>query len=102
MNRAQIVDAISNETGVTKKDVEMVVTSFSSTVKDSVQRGDDIQLIGFGAFKKVSKAARKCRHPKTGETIKVPVRKAQLKRRLKNLGSFLTDFIIDKSEMTDL
>lgn len=76
MNRAQIVDAISNETGVTKKDVEMVVTSFSSTVKDSVQRGDDIQLIGFGAFKKVSKAARKCRNPKTGETIKVPARKA--------------------------
>lgn len=75
MNKAQLIDSIAAETGMSKKDTEAFIDSFVSTVKNSVQRGDDVQLVGFGAFKRVAKSARKCRNPLTGDIIKVPAKK---------------------------
>lgn len=75
MNKVQLVDAIAAKTGLSKKDAAAAVDAFTSTVKDSVKRGDTVQLIGFGSFKRVTRKARKCINPKTGETIKVPAKK---------------------------
>lgn len=75
MNRVQLIDAIAAQTNLSKKDVSAVVESLLTNIKDSVQRGDTVQLVGFGSFKQLSKPARKCRNPLTGETIKVPAKK---------------------------
>jgi len=67
MNRAQLVDAISTKTNITKKDVDLILTEYMKQVKKAVQKDDNVRLIGFGTFKKTKRAGRYYIHPATGE-----------------------------------
>lgn len=75
MNRAELVDAIVKETGVSKKDTEAVLKSFMNVTEKAVKKGNPVQLIGFGTFSLSKRKARKGKNPKTGEAIKIPARK---------------------------
>ncbi len=75
MNRAELVEAIVKETGVSKKDTEAVLKSFMNVTEKSVKKGNPVQLIGFGTFSQAKRKARKGKNPKTGEAIKIPARK---------------------------
>ena len=48
----------------------------TEVVMDTVKKGDKVTLVGFGTFSSVKRAARNCRHPQTGKTMKIPARKA--------------------------
>lgn len=72
MTKADIVDIISSSTGLTKVETEAVVKGFLETVKDSMKRGETIELRGFGSFKVVKRAQRVARNPKTNEEVVVP------------------------------
>ena len=74
MNKAQLVEAVSNKTDITKSDVERILTAIVDTIKETVQSRDQVQLIGFGTFKAQDKKATTVRNPQTGETIKVPAK----------------------------
>ena len=71
MNKAELIEAISAETNLPKKDVDAVIKSFTATVSDALQKKDKVQLIGFGTFETSERAARTGRNPATGETIKI-------------------------------
>ena len=75
MNKADLIEAIATETGVTKKDVDAVLKSFMTVVSDTLQKKDKVQLIGFGTFETKERAARIGRNPKTKESIQIEASK---------------------------
>ena len=72
MNKSELVDAIAKETGLSKKDSDAAVKAFVDTVTKSLKKKDKVQLVGFGTFETVKRAARNGKNPQTGATIKIP------------------------------
>ena len=71
MNKSELVAAIANKSGVSKKESEEVLNAFMDVVKETLKAGDKVQLVGFGTFEKKERAARTARNPRTGETIEI-------------------------------
>ena len=76
MNKADLISAVSQESGLTKKDSEAAIDALVSVVEDSLANGEKIVLVGFGTFETKNRAARKGRNPQTKETITIPASKA--------------------------
>lgn len=74
MNKAQLIEKMSQETKMSKAQVETVVDCFIGNVRKAVKKGDDVKLIGFGTFTKSKRKARTGRNPQTGKAIKIPAR----------------------------
>ncbi len=75
MNKADLVDKITKDSGMTKVEVTKVINSFIDAVKDALKNGDKVTLVGFGTFKIVERKERKGRNPKTGKTITIKAKK---------------------------
>lgn len=76
MNRAELVEAITKQTGVSKKDTEAVIKAFVETTQKTVAKADGkVTLIGFGTFEVSKRKARTGRNPQTGEKIKISAKK---------------------------
>lgn len=75
MNKAELISAIVEDTKLTKKDAEAFLKSFTENVAKTLEKGEDVQLIGFGTFAVGARAERSGRNPKTGETIKIAASK---------------------------
>lgn len=71
MNKTELVNAIAEEANISKKDADAAVKAFVTVVSDELQKGEKVQLIGFGTFETGKRAARTGRNPQTGETIKI-------------------------------
>ena len=76
MNKAELVEAIAKETGLSKKDSEAAVKAFVAITTKSLTKGESVQLIGFGTFDVSKRAARKGHNPQTGEEVKIAACKA--------------------------
>ena len=77
MNKAELVAAVAEKTGFTKKDAEVAVNASVSCVEDALTKGEKVQLIGFGTFETRERKARQGRNPrKPGEIIKIAASKA--------------------------
>lgn len=76
MNKTELVAAMADQTGLTKKDTEAALKAFTDVVSDQLKKGDKIQLVGFGTFEVASRAAREGRNPKSGEVMKIAASKA--------------------------
>ena len=76
MNKAELIDKIAKDTGVTKTQANDVLDSFTNSVVASLKKGDRVTLVGFGTFSVSERAARNGRNPQTGEVIKIKARKA--------------------------
>lgn len=74
MTRAQIAAKISEATGLSKKETDIVVEGFISCVIDCLKENDTIEIRGFGTFKNIIREPRVARNPKTGESIKLEKR----------------------------
>lgn len=71
MNKTELVAAVAEQDGLSKKDAEAAVKAFTDVVSDALKNGDKIQLVGFGTFEVSERAAREGRNPKTGESMKI-------------------------------
>ncbi|HGJ5921833.1 HU family DNA-binding protein [Arsenophonus apicola] len=71
MNKTELINKVSEKSGLGKKDAEMAVNAFTETVTEALKSGNDVQLVGFGSFQVKPRAAREGRNPKTGETLKI-------------------------------
>ncbi len=71
MNKTELVAAVAEQAGLSKKDAEAAVKAFTDVVSDALKNGDKIQLVGFGTFEVSERAAREGRNPKTGESMKI-------------------------------
>ena len=76
MNKTELIAAIADKAGLTKKDAEEVVNAFTETVTKALKKGDKVQLVGFGTFEVPKRGARTGRNPQTGETMKIAATKA--------------------------
>ena len=74
MTKADLVKIISENTGIIRKDVAVVVDAFLQSVKDSMSAGQHIEVRGFGTFKLKTRKPRVGRNPKTDEKVPVPAR----------------------------
>ena len=71
MNKTELVAAVAEQAGLSRKDAEAAVKAFTAVVADALKNGDKIQLVGFGTFEVSERAAREGRNPKTGESMKI-------------------------------
>jgi len=71
MNKAELVNAISTQTGLSKKDSEAALNSFVNIVSDELAKKEKVQLVGFGTFETRKRAARTGRNPQTGKELKI-------------------------------
>ena len=76
MNKTELVAAIAEKTELSKKDSEKALKAFIDVVTEELQKGEKIQLVGFGTFDVAERAAREGRNPLTGEKMQIEASKA--------------------------
>ena len=72
MNKTELVAAVAEKTGMSKKDSEKAVNAAFDSITEALAAGEKVQLVGFGAFEVKERNARVGRNPKTKETIEIP------------------------------
>ncbi|NLU23384.1 MAG: HU family DNA-binding protein [Clostridiales bacterium] len=72
MNKAELIAAVAEKAGMSKKDTEAVMTAALDTITETLKASEKVQLVGFGSFELKKRAARIGRNPKTKETIEIP------------------------------
>lgn len=72
MNKAELISAMAEKSGMTKKDSEKALNAFVESVEEALVKRDKVQLVGFGTFEVRERSARKGRNPQTGEEIDIP------------------------------
>ena len=75
MNRTELVAAMAEKTQLSKKDADLALKAFIDVVSEEMQKGEKVQLVGFGTFEVSERAAREGRNPKTGETMTISATK---------------------------
>jgi len=71
MTKKDLINAVSETSGVSKKDTAAVIDAVFVAITDSVASGDSVQLVGFGTFEARRREARTGRNPHTGEAINI-------------------------------
>lgn len=72
MNKADLINAVAEKTGMSKKDSESAVAAVVDVITETLVQGEKVQLVGFGSFEVKPRAARVGRNPKTKEPIEIP------------------------------
>ena len=75
MNKAELIAAVAEKAGLSKKDAELAVNAAVETITDTLKEGGKVQIVGFGAFDVKERAARIGRNPQTKKEIKIPASK---------------------------
>ena len=76
MNKAELVAAIAEKTGLKKNEAEKALKAFSDVVAEELANGGKVQLVGFGTFEVVERPAREGRNPQTKKTMTIAASKA--------------------------
>ena len=72
MNKAELVDAITQKTNVSKKEADAILTAMIEEIVTAVASGSKVTYVGFGSFEPRKRQGRSGRNPKTGETMTIP------------------------------
>jgi len=70
--KAELIDTVAKNAGVSKVDAERTLAAFFDTVVATAKKGDKVAWPGFGSFSTTKRSARTGRNPQTGEPVKVP------------------------------
>lgn len=76
MNKAELVQAMADEAGLSKSDAEKALNAFVEVVGGELGKGGKVQLVGFGTFEVTERAARVGKNPQNGKEISIPACKA--------------------------
>lgn len=74
MNKAELIDAMAEDAGISKAQAKKALDSFTDNVADTLAKGGRISLVGFGSFSVSQRSAREGRNPQTGATIQIPAK----------------------------
>lgn len=85
MNKADIINKVHEELGVTKADAERMMDTFVDCVVTTLKSGDEVSIAGLGIFSAKMRNARTARNPRTGEAIEVPAMRVPKFRAAKAL-----------------
>ncbi len=75
MNKAELIEEVAGQTGLTKRTSGKAVDAVVSAISDCLTRGEKVTLVGFGTLRVTKKKARVGRNPQTGESINIPAKK---------------------------
>lgn len=75
MNKSELVDAVASKSGLTKADSQKAVSAVVDSIKEELQKGEKVVLIGFGTFSVSTRSARKGVNPRTKAVIDIPAKK---------------------------
>ena len=75
MNKAELIDAMAAEAGLTKADAKRALDAFVTATTKALKKSDRVALVGFGSFSVTKRAARIGRNPQTGKEIKIAAKK---------------------------
>ncbi len=75
MNKAELINAVAEKAGLSKKDSEAAVSAALEAITATLAEGEKVQLVGFGSFEVKKREERVGRNPKTNEEIKIPASK---------------------------
>jgi len=76
MNKTELIAAVAEKSGLSKKDASAAVDAVLASIKEAVAAGDKVQLVGFGTFETRARGARTARNPRTGDAIEIAASKA--------------------------
>ncbi|MDR1810879.1 MAG: HU family DNA-binding protein [Prevotella sp.] len=76
MNKADLISAIADKSGLTKADSKKALDAFIESVTEELKKGGKVALVGFGTYSVTSKSARKGINPRTKAVINIPAKKA--------------------------
>jgi nucleoid DNA-binding protein len=76
MTKADLVDKIAKEAGITKAQADKAANVFLEGVTEALKAGNKVTFVGFGSFGVSDRKARVGRNPQTGAEIKIPAKKA--------------------------
>jgi integration host factor subunit beta len=75
MTKADLVEQVAGETEMTKKDAEQLVEIIFESIIGALNKGEKIELRGFGSFRVRQRGSRKGRNPKTGASVSIPAKR---------------------------
>ena len=75
MNKAELIAAVAEKADLNKKQAELAVNAALESITAALQKGDKVQIVGFGAFEVKERAARIGRNPQTKKEIEIPASK---------------------------
>lgn len=76
MNKTELVAAMAEQAGLSKKDAEQALKAFTDVVAKELKDGGKVQLVGFGTFEVTERKAREGRNPLNGQPMKIAASKA--------------------------
>lgn len=76
MNKTELIAAVAEKAGMTKKDAEVTVSAVIGAISDALASGDKVQIAGFGTFEVRERCERMGLDPRTKQPIKIPASKA--------------------------
>lgn len=88
MNKAELIDAMAADAGISKAQAKSALDSFTGNVGNSLKEGGRVSLVGFGTFSVSKRNARTGRNPQTGATIQIAA---------KNVAKFKAGSDLDKN-----
>lgn len=89
MNKGELINIISEDTGITKTQANAAIDSLVNAITKTLKSGDKVTLVGFGTFSVSERKKRNGRNPKTGEAIKIKARKVAKFKAGKDLADKL-------------
>lgn len=75
MTKADLVEVVAKQTGLSKKDANAAVGALTETIVEQLAKGDKVSLVGFGTFEVSKRDARMGRNPQTGKEMKIAASK---------------------------
>ncbi len=72
MNKTELTDAVSQQAGVSKAEAKRVIEATLQSIENSLSRGEEVTLTGFGTFDVSHRSARTGRNPQSGAPIEIP------------------------------
>lgn len=76
MNKNELISAVAEATGISKKDTSAVIGATLDKIAEAMVAGDKVQLVGFGTFETRERGERVGKNPRTGEEVKIAACKA--------------------------
>ncbi|MFZ7936167.1 HU family DNA-binding protein [Bacillus thuringiensis] len=76
MNKTELIQKVAMETGLKRPQASLAVDTVLESIQQALQKGDNVQLIGFGTFEVRERSAREGRNPSTGESLIISAKKA--------------------------
>ncbi len=76
MNKAELIQAVAEKSGLSKKDAGVAFEAVIDAITDALKAGEKVSIVGFGTFAVKARAARTGKNPQTGETIQIAASKA--------------------------